>query len=285
MKKSFSVSTILLFHLCILINGQDLDVQDKKAVAGIRESDYFGNPYTTLNAHSHNDYENTIPFRLAYDHHFGSIEADIWAVNGNLFVSHNKQDITPERTLDALYIEPVVKLFRANGGRAWNDNNSTFELLIDLKTDVEPTLSMLIEKLKKHPDVFDPGINGNAVRIVITGNRPDPSGFSQYPDFIYFDGLLSRKYDEKQLKRVALFSENLKNIIKWNGDGEIGKDERIRLQHVIDSVHSLDKKIRFWNAPDDVNSWKTFIKMRVDFINTDHIVKLAEFLNLSSGDN
>jgi alkaline phosphatase len=279
MKKTLSAATVLIFQLCIAVQGQNVTVAEKKADLGKIATDYFGNPYSTLNAHSHNDYENTIPFRLAYDRHFGSIEADIWAVNGDLFVSHNKQDITPERTLDALYLEPIVKLFRANGGQAWNDSKSTFELLIDLKTSVEPTLSMLAEKLEKYPDVFDPAINENAVRIVITGNRPDPSGFSKYPDFIYFDGLLNQKYDDKQLKRVALFSENLKNIIKWNGEGEISQDERTRLQGVIDSVHSLDRKIRFWNAPDDVNPWNTFIKMKIDYINTDHIIKLSEFLN------
>jgi len=54
--------------------------------------------------------------------------------------------------------------------------------------------------------------------------------------------------------------------------------EKIRLQHVIDSVHGLNKKIRFWNAPDDINAWETFMSMGVNFINTDHIVKLSEYL-------
>ena len=75
--------------------------------------------YTTLNAHSHNDYAQATPFFLAYNAHFGSIEADIWAVDGNLFVAHSKDEITVERTLDSLYLQPVVKLFRANGQKAW----------------------------------------------------------------------------------------------------------------------------------------------------------------------
>jgi alkaline phosphatase len=41
----------------------------------------------------------------------------------------------------------------------------------------------------------------------------------------------------------------------------------------------MKKKIRFWNSPDEINSWNTFMKMKVDFINTDQIVKLAGFLN------
>lgn len=36
------------------------------------------NLYSTINAHSHNDYENPIPFHTAYDNTFGSIEADIF---------------------------------------------------------------------------------------------------------------------------------------------------------------------------------------------------------------
>lgn len=237
--------------------------------------------YSTLNAHSHNDYANEIPFWLAYNNHFGSIETDIWAVKGELYVGHNSSDIKPERTLDILYIQPIVKTIRQNKGKAWKDYPATFQLLIDLKTTVEPTLSLLVEKLKKYPDVFDPDVNENAIHIVITGNRPEPSAFSNYPDFIYIDGLLDMRYNDQQLKRVALYSENLKKFTLWNGEGEfIGKD-KIRLQNVIDSVHALNMKIRFWNAPDDINAWKTFMNMRIDFINTDRIIKLSQYLNNS----
>lgn len=234
--------------------------------------------YSTLNAHSHNDYANDVPFMLAYNNHFGSIEADIWAVKGDLYVAHNLSDIKSERTLDALYLQPIVKLFTANKGKAWSDHSSTFQLLIDLKTTTEPTLSLLVEKLKKYPEVFDPEINENAVRIIITGNRPEPSEFNKYPDFIFFDGILNMKYDRQQLKRVTLYSENISKFTKWRGEGEIIEKEKIHLQNIIDSVHMSDKKIRFWNAPDNINAWKTFIEMRCDYINTDHIIELSEFL-------
>lgn len=235
--------------------------------------------YSTLNAHSHNDYENTPPFWLAYNSHFGSIEADIWAINGELFVAHYEKEILNSRTLDSLYIKPIVRIFRQNGGRAWKDNPKTFQLLIDLKTPVEPTLSLLIKKLIQYPDVFNPEINKNAVRIVITGNRPDPGKFVSYPAFVFFDGNVALKYDKEQLKRIALYSENFKSFSSWNGESEIIEKEKVRLEGIIDSVHSVKKKIRFWNTPDDINSWNTFMKMKIDFINTDHIINLADFLN------
>jgi alkaline phosphatase len=235
--------------------------------------------YSTLNAHSHNDYENKTPFWLAYNNHFGSIEADIWAVKGELFVAHNEKDILPGLTLDSLYIQPIVKIMRQNKGKPWKDDTSTFQLLIDLKTPVAQTLPLLVEKLEQYPDVFNPQRNKNAVRIVITGNRPEPSEFENYPGFIFFDGNLGKKYDREQLKRIALYSENFRTFSLWNGSGEINEKEKIRLQNAIDSAHYLKKRIRFWNSPDNPVSCNTFMSMGIDFINTDHIVELAEYLN------
>lgn len=234
--------------------------------------------YTTLNAHSHNDYENEIPFRLAYDNHFGSIEADIWAIDGELYVAHNRIDIQPGRTLESLYIEPVVKLFRNNGGKAWKDNTSTFQLLIDIKTPVETTVPLLVEKLNPYRDVFDPEVNHNAVRIVLSGNRPEPADFGNYPSCIFYDGLLNLKYTSEQLKKVPLYSENLRKFTLWNGEGDIIQKEKHRILSVIDSVHALNKKIRFWNAPDNINAWNILMEMGVDYINTDKITGLSGYL-------
>lgn len=64
--------------------------------------------------------------------------------------------------------------------------------MIDLKTPLHPTIDRLIAKLEKHPEVFDPAVNPYAVRVVITGSRPDPSAFGEFPHFISFDGFYRR---------------------------------------------------------------------------------------------
>ena len=150
--------------------------------------------------------------------------------------------------------------------------------MIDLKTGVEPTLSLLVEKLKKYPGVFDPGENKNAVRVVITGNRPAPADFDRYPPYVFFDGNLKLKYERKQLDRIGLYSENLKVFTQWNGKIPMPPGEESRLKQVIDSVHSLNKKIRFWNAPDSIPAWETLMRLKVDYLNTDHISGLSAFL-------
>lgn len=235
--------------------------------------------YTTLNAHSHNDYQNKIPFWSAYNAGFGSIEADIWAVNGELMVSHDEKGISSERSLDLLYIQPIVKLFKTNGGKARADNNHSFQLLIELKSSVEPTLSLLVQKLDQYPEVFNQKVNKNAIRVTITGKQPSPSSFVKYPDYIYFDGNLTQPYTASQLKRIPLFSFNLQGFTKWNSKADIPEDDTIRLRQVIDSVHQLGCKIRFWNAPDNIDAWKALINLKVDYLNTDKITELSEFLD------
>ncbi len=232
--------------------------------------------YTTLNAHSHNDYAQKIPFYTAYNAHFGSIEADIWAVKGVLYVAHDSSDITPSRTLESLYLKPIVTLFKNNGGKAWIDNPASFQLLIDVKTTTEPALSLLVELLKKYPEVFNS--NKNGIPVVITGNRPEPADFAKYPANITFDGHLNLKYDKLQLKRVALFSEDLEVFTHWKGKAAIPEKDEKKLFQVIDSVHGLNKKIRFWDAPDTAFAWRTLMRLKIDLLNTDHIQDLATYL-------
>src|SRR5918997_4734977 len=70
-------------------------------------------------AHAHNDYEHQRPLLDALDHGFTGVEADIWLVNGKLLVAHEEAHLKPERTLEALYLEPLKKRISENGGRVY----------------------------------------------------------------------------------------------------------------------------------------------------------------------
>lgn len=235
---------------------------------------------TIVKAHSHNDYKNEIPFRMAYSNHFGSIEVDVFEKNGQLYVAHEQSEISELRTLDSLYLQPVEKTFRDNGNKAWSNNKGTYQLMIELKSSVEPALSVLCKKISQYADVFDWEKNPDAVHVVITGNTPLPADFSKYPTYISFDGTINQTYTPTQLNRIGLFSQNLNDFTNWNGKGSITVNERKRLVAVIDSVHSLNKEIRFWNTADHINTWKTLMDLGVDYINTDRISALANYLSL-----
>lgn len=228
--------------------------------------------------HSHNDYYNENPFYTAYYHHFGSIEADVWAIDGILYVAHDREEITADRTLERLYISPIVNVFRENNGQAWSGTESTFQLMVDIKTEAEPALSLLVNLLSQYPEVFDARVNKNAVKVVISGNRPNPAEYRNYPPFIWFDGRLSERYSKSQLKRIGMISDNFTRYSTWKGEESMSEADRQKIVRFIGDVHKMKKKIRFWATPDTEKAWQTLFDMNVDFINTDHIEKLSEFL-------
>jgi hypothetical protein len=231
--------------------------------------------YSTAQAHSHNDYEHARPFEDAYEQQFGSIEADIFLVNDTLFVAHNLKDIRPNRTLAALYLLPILQKTKQNNGHIYSQDNVPLQLLIDLKTEGEPTLAALIKLLEPHKDILAPA---GSVKVVVSGNVPDPSLFDQYPGFIYFDGRPEKAYTPAQMARIGLISQAFQQYSKWNGEGPIPEKDRKKIQKMISGVHDLGKKVRIWATPDNINAWKTMMALGVDYLNTDKVRELGDYL-------
>ena len=66
-------------------------------------------------AHAHNDYEHDRPLFDALEHGFTSVEADVWLVDGELLVAHDREDVQPGVTLESLYLDPLQDLVRGQG--------------------------------------------------------------------------------------------------------------------------------------------------------------------------
>lgn len=231
--------------------------------------------YSVANAHSHNDYMQAVPFWEAYYAHFGSIEADVFLVKNQLWVAHTEKDLSPDRTLEKLYLDNISKQIKLNKGNIYPDGQKKLQLLIDIKQDYEASLAALVSILKKYPE-----ITGNPeIKMVITGNRPKPESFKNYPEYLYFDGDLNQAYTSDQLKRVGMFSASFTDLVKWSGKGIPRDEEKERITKAVEKAHASQKPVRFYGAPDFTNAWVNLIDMGVDYINTDHIPDLKKFMN------
>jgi alkaline phosphatase len=230
--------------------------------------------YTTANAHSHNDYEQAIPFHKAWQKRFGSVEADIFLRNGKLIVAHDTIQIARQWTLDSLYIGPLLLQLEKNGGFVYPDKKRSLQLMIDIKSEAISTLDRLVQKIKAYPSLT----KSTSLKIVISGSRPDPEQFASYPSWILFDGELRREYQPKELEKIVMLSDNFARYSSWKGQGALPEKDRQNLKEMIDKAHQLNKKVRFWNAPDTPEAWKIFMELGVDYINTDKIEELSTFL-------
>jgi alkaline phosphatase len=232
----------------------------------------------TANAgHSHNDYKQQIPLLEAYHAGMGSIEADVFYRNGELFVAHESNEIKPAKTLKKLYIDPLVAFFHENGNQAYADSTQRLQLVIDIKENYQQVLSKLLEELKGNESVFDRQKNPHAIKIVVSGNTPPAEKFKNYPNFIYFDGRPEKDYSAEQLKHIGMISQDIAHYSVWNGKGTPTPPDLLKMKSAIDKAHMLGKPFRFWATKDSPNSWKELGHMGVDWIYTDHPATLKNF--------
>ena len=228
--------------------------------------------YTAANAHAHNDYLHPVPFYTAYNAGFGSIEADVFPVDDVLLVAHSKKEIQSQRTLRELYLTPLLKELSKDTLRKIN-------LLVDIKENYKAALSLLIKELEPLKNLMSSEKKYDRLTIVISGDRPPPSEYKNYPNYIFFDDDLTSHHSPEEWNRVGLVSLPFNKISEWKGEDNINRKDKKRLRNTIDSVHAAGKPIRFWAAPDTKNSWKLQMKLHADLIGTDKIDELANFLN------
>lgn len=227
--------------------------------------------------HSHNDYHQNIPLLTAYYAGIGSIEADVFLKDGELYVAHDPSEIKTGVTLKKMYLEPLAGFYRQNGNRAYSDSTKRLQLVVDIKKDYVKVLARLIKDLEAYPEVFNSSKNSRAIRIVISGDVPAPADFINYPDYISFDGRPYTTYTEDQLKRVAMISDDIKNYTPWNGKGNPTTPDLAKLTAVIEKAHQQHKPFRFWATQDSPNTWIVLERLGADWINTDQPDKLKEF--------
>lgn len=239
-------------------------------------------------AHAHNDYEHYRPLDDALDHGFTSVEVDVWLVDGELLVAHDLEDVDPDRTLDSLYLQPLAERVREHGGRVHPGHDGEFQLLIDLKSDAEPTYAAVHAALWSHKRMLtlffgDRATQPGAVTAVISGNRPLETMQEQRLRVAGYDGRLVDLGSGLSRSVMPLVSDNWTNHFAWTGDGPMPADQRAQLQEIVESAHADGYRVRFWATPDVPGPartavWQALLDAGVDHINTDDLAGLEAFL-------
>jgi len=237
-------------------------------------------------AHAHNDYRHDPPLLEALGHGFTSVEADVFLVGEKLCVAHDADEIKPERTLRSLYLEPLRRRAKQNGGHVYA-TKSRFLLLVDFKSAAVPTYRRLHEILASYRDVvtsFGPkGREEKAVLVIVSGNRPLELMKSQAVRYAGYDGRLSDLESELPADVMPLISDRWGAHFTWRGEGPMPAAEREKLDVVVKAAHAKGRLVRFWATPDARSAtrqalWRGLLTAGVDLINTDDLEGLKTFL-------
>jgi hypothetical protein len=233
------------------------------------------------NAHAHNDYEHDRPLLDALDHGFCSVEADIHLVDGALLVAHDLDKVEPERTLQALYLDPLRERAQTNGGRIYPDGPQFF-LLIDIKSGAVETYEALREVLQQYADiltVFRPdSTKSGAVTVLVSGARPVALMTQEPVRLAAVDGRLHELDREFSRHLMPVVSDNWRRTFRWSGLGPMPDEVRQKLREIVARCHEQGKLIRFWATPERPRLWTELLDVGVDLINTDNLDGLQTFL-------
>lgn len=242
-------------------------------------------------AHAHNDYEHARPLFDALDQGFTSVEADIFIVGDQLLVGHDPSELKPERTLESLYLEPLRQRVLRNHGHVY-PQPAAFQLLIDVKSEAESTYAALEKRLRdpRYSFLFTSYLFGHvrrhAVTAVISGNRPKDTLVAQKYRLAFYDGRIQDTSDlhiGDDPKVTPLVSDDWTALFTWTGAGEFPAAEHAKLLDIVSRAHAAKQKVRFWATPDASGParealWTELADAGVDYLNTDDLPALAQFL-------
>lgn len=247
---------------------------------------FAAEPVPLLQAHAHNDYEHVHPLFDALGCGFGSVEADIHLVDGKLLVAHDRKSVKPERTLEALYLDPLRERVKINGGRVYR-GGPTITLLIDVKTEAKTTYAALHEVLKCYAEMLTVFRNGvaepQAITVIVSGARDQAGMAAQAVRYAALDGRIEDLTGTKPSTLVPWVSDDWKKIFTWKWTGPMPDEDRQKMNGYIEQAHAQGRRIRFWNTPDTPEAWGLMLDAGVDLINTDHLPELQAFMEKRPG--
>ncbi|HMJ89507.1 MAG TPA: phosphatidylinositol-specific phospholipase C/glycerophosphodiester phosphodiesterase family protein [Candidatus Acidoferrum sp.] len=230
--------------------------------------------------HSHNDYEHVRPLADAMSHGFWSVEADVWLTNGQLLVAHDLANVSRNRTLQSLYLDPLRAFAATNASLFATAGPIT--LLVDVKSDGTNTWHALRDVFRGYTNLltrFESNhIHTNAVIVIISGNRATQLIANESARYAAVDGRLPDLDANPPAALVPLVSDNWTKHFKWRGQGPISVDEREKLHALVARSHAQGRRIRLWAAPDSPAGWRELFDAEVDLVNTDRLAEAEKFL-------
>jgi hypothetical protein len=238
-------------------------------------------PVPLIHAHAHNDYVHKRPLLNALDDGFCSVEADVYLVDGQLLLAHNRSQVKPERTLQALYLDPLRERVLKNDGHVY-PTGPEFTLLVELKSDWQTSYPVLREILKPYAGMlttFRPGTTEtNAIRIIITGHRSKEMFAGESVRYAALDGDLTDLDSALPADLIPWISSDWAPNFKWRGTGPMPEADQLKLKQIVAKAHQQGRRVRFWGAPDQPVFWGEMLANGVDLINTDDLDGAQKFL-------
>jgi hypothetical protein len=195
--------------------------------------------------------------------------------------------VKAERTLQALYLNPLRDRIRANGGHVYTGqkafHTNEFTLLVDIKGEGPAVYAKLREVLAGYADLlthFTPNsTTPGAITVISPGNGPPEIVAAEPQRLCAVDGHFSDLEANTSIHLVPLVSESWQPTFTAFKDSGLSEADRTKLRELVAKAHTQGRRIRFWGVEDKLFVWRELYGDGVDLLNTDDLAGLAQFLH------
>lgn len=236
------------------------------------------------NAFSHNDEMRENPLTDALNYGFNCVEADAHLIDGKLYVTHDyPEDTSKLKTLEELYLQPLFKRVKDNGGTVYPYSVQPFYLMVDIKENGDEFYAVLKPVLESNKEMFCSVENGKykegPILLFFSGNRPMQSLPVEISRFAFLDGKFGDLNKGISYTLMPVVSDEFAAYFQWNGNGVMPENELQQLRVRVKQAHAEGKKIRFWGGPDTKDYQLMQLEEGVDMIGTDDLAALHQLVS------
>ncbi|KAF7921074.1 uncharacterized protein EAE97_011342 [Botrytis byssoidea] len=229
-----------------------------------------------LSCHSHNDYWRSVPLFEAVAAGCTGVEADIWlnkkSGSDGLLVGHSLKSLRDDRTLQNLYVKPLLKIlenqninstesdesFSNLNGVFQSNPNATLTLVLDFKSDgpeLWPLVNQELEALRSNGWLTNwsnstDKINWRPIIVVATGNAPFDLLISNttYRDVFYdapLKDIANPKYNQSNSYYASVSMSTLGKIWLW----KFSSSQLNQIKTQVAMANAKGLKARYWDTP------------------------------------
>ncbi|KAG0665571.1 Altered inheritance of mitochondria protein 6 [Rhodotorula mucilaginosa] len=260
------------------------------------------------NIHSHNDYWRKVPLFDALSVGCKSVEADVHLIDGELLVGHTRVSLSHPRSLNSLYLDPIMQLLRLqNPTSAYSNANASMtngvfdmdpstslQLIIDYKTEGNALHAAVIDALAvyrsldllTHVDMTNassPTLNVRPLTVVCSGNCPLAAVDAQTPiRDVFLDAPLIDIANSSYTRwNSMLASTSYRKMAGWGNSFDVDGEMAAEIKTLVQISRDKGIPSRFWETPgwpgfarDKV--WEAMLDLGVDWINADNLKAASE---------
>ncbi len=84
------------------------------------------------------------------------------------------------------------------------------------------------------------------VLVIISGNRPKHIMHKEIIRFAAYDGRYEDLDSAVSINLLPMISKRWNRLFKWNGEGDMPLNEKLKLKQIVKMVHNVGRWIRFW---------------------------------------